>query len=100
VPIVDYQIINLGKTPAIVQAVSADFIKSAALADIKYKEEAIPGEIVIAAGESFPPASDGRYAIITYSGPSRIITGSANLPKVILLARRQMSRLTEQSPEN
>jgi hypothetical protein len=58
VPIVDYQIINHGKTPAIVQAISADFTKSAALADLKYKDEAMLGEIVIGAGESFPPASD------------------------------------------
>jgi hypothetical protein len=69
VPIVDYQIINHGKTPAIVQAMSADFTKSAAVEGLKYKEEAMTGEIVIAAGESFPLAADGRHAIITYSGP-------------------------------
>ena len=80
------------------QAVSADFIKSAALADIKYKEEAMPGEIVIAAERAFPLRR--RYAIITYSRPVTNYHRICKLTESDTLARRQKSRLTEQSPEN
>jgi hypothetical protein len=85
VPIVDYQIINHGKTPAIVQAMSADLVKSAVLLDIRYNDDVTPGEIVIPAGESFPPAADGRHALITYSGP---IT---NYHKICRLAKSDAS---------
>lgn len=54
--VVGYQLINHGKTPAIIKAMSAYFMHRADFPQqINYTDVSLPGEIVVQAGEIYPP---------------------------------------------